>query len=672
MTQVCMLGHSIISGSGEASSPNSSRRRLLGTSEYNEACANTSYPKDDALFGRGVFNCDQLDNGALVLFALGVLYMFFALAIVCDEYFVPALEALVERWDIDDDVAGATFMAAGGSAPELFTSLIGSFTESSVGFGTIVGSAVFNVLFVIGVCAMASAKTLELEWWPLFRDCAYYAFGLIVLSVFFGFVSPNRIEVWESIILLLMYFGYVVMMKYHLDLHRAICRTLGLEYKEPRHYEFLQHGIMNLLQDKLQLNVEVHMVMGLGGSQVSKFEKLDQSKDGRIDADELHAELMKDPIFAQNPTSKEVLRAMLTQADTNGDGYLDRDEFRKWYEGARKKIDQAVEALFKELDLNSDGRIDKSEAAKLMLKVNPKLSDAEVTSIWNKLDKVSDGGQGEKSVPGTPQDAEDKGFKYKTGSADQDNSYINMAIFSQWYQRFVLQTEKKGSFKNAPAQPEAEEEGGDDGDDDDDKGFPDTLRGQIMYCINYPIIFTLQYTLPDCTKEEGKKWAGCGFIGSIVWIGVYAYFMVWWATVVGDVLGIPVEVMGLTFLAAGTSVPDLLSSVIVAQRGKGDMAVSSSVGSNIFDILFGLPFPWLLYTLFYGITENDFRDNLVSASSLITDVLILLAMVLYVIGSVMAAGWKMSKNLGISYFVMYGVFVLQKLIRVYAFGEKDR
>lgn len=64
----------------------------MGTSEYNEACANTSYPKDDALFGRGVFNCDQLDNGALVLFALGVLYMFFALAIVCDEYFVPALE----------------------------------------------------------------------------------------------------------------------------------------------------------------------------------------------------------------------------------------------------------------------------------------------------------------------------------------------------------------------------------------------------------------------------------------------------------------------------------------------------------------------------------------------------------------------------------------------------
>ena len=47
-------------------------------------------------------------------------------------------------------------------------------------------------------------------------------------------------------------------------------------------------------------------------------------------------------------------------------------------------------------------------------------------------------------------------------------------------------------------------------------------------------------------------------------------------------------IMGLTVLAAGTSVPDLLSSVIVARRGSGDMAVSSSIGSNIFDILVGI------------------------------------------------------------------------------------
>ena len=73
---------------------------------------------------------------------------------MCDDYFVAALEEMCDKWSITEDVAGATFMAAGGSAPELFTSLLGVFVaESDVGFGTIVGSAVFNVLFVIGCVA---------------------------------------------------------------------------------------------------------------------------------------------------------------------------------------------------------------------------------------------------------------------------------------------------------------------------------------------------------------------------------------------------------------------------------------------------------------------------------------------------------------------------------------
>jgi len=64
-------------------------------------------------------------------------------------------------------VAGATLMAAGGSAPELFTSVIGVFVaRSDVGIGTIVGSAVFNIVFVIGACSLASARALALSWWP--------------------------------------------------------------------------------------------------------------------------------------------------------------------------------------------------------------------------------------------------------------------------------------------------------------------------------------------------------------------------------------------------------------------------------------------------------------------------------------------------------------------------
>lgn len=45
--------------------------------------------------------------------------------------------------------------------------------------------------------------------------------------------------------------------------------------------------------------------------------------------------------------------------------------------------------------------------------------------------------------------------------------------------------------------------------------------------------------------------------------------------------------MGLTVLAAGTSIPDLITSVLVSRKGLGDMAVSSSIGSNLFDICIG-------------------------------------------------------------------------------------
>jgi hypothetical protein len=63
----------------------------------------------------------------------GLLYLFIGIAIVCDEVFVPALEIIAERNNLSADVAGATLMAAGGSAPELATSLIGALAGGTAG-----------------------------------------------------------------------------------------------------------------------------------------------------------------------------------------------------------------------------------------------------------------------------------------------------------------------------------------------------------------------------------------------------------------------------------------------------------------------------------------------------------------------------------------------------------
>lgn len=138
----------------------------------------------------------------IILHVIGIGYMILGLNVVCDAYFCEALTLMVSTWKIQEDVAGATFMAAGGSAPELFASIMGVFiAQSDVGFGTIVGSAVFNVLFVIGLCAAASSVPLALTWWPLFRDCSYYVFGLCMLAVF---VSDGKVVLYEAILLFIM------------------------------------------------------------------------------------------------------------------------------------------------------------------------------------------------------------------------------------------------------------------------------------------------------------------------------------------------------------------------------------------------------------------------------------------------------------------------------------
>lgn len=176
------------------------------------------------LFPRDLFTLEERRHGAVILHVLGVVYMFVALAIVCDEFFVPSLDVIIEKFEIADDVAGATFMAAGGSAPELFTSIIGVFVSfDDVGIGTIVGSAVFNILFVIGMCAIFSKTVLSLTWWPLFRDCTFYSVSLLTLIYFF---RDNLIHWYEALVLFCFYLGYVGFMKWNQPMEKLVKRIL--------------------------------------------------------------------------------------------------------------------------------------------------------------------------------------------------------------------------------------------------------------------------------------------------------------------------------------------------------------------------------------------------------------------------------------------------------------
>ncbi|QQP54136.1 Uncharacterized protein FKW44_006860, partial [Caligus rogercresseyi] len=51
----------------------------------------------DNLFPDDLFTHQQLRSGAVILHIIGILYMFYALALVCDEFFVPSLDIISEK-----------------------------------------------------------------------------------------------------------------------------------------------------------------------------------------------------------------------------------------------------------------------------------------------------------------------------------------------------------------------------------------------------------------------------------------------------------------------------------------------------------------------------------------------------------------------------------------------
>jgi len=118
---------------------------------------------------------DKESTATTVLKLVAILECFLGLAVICDDWFVPSLESISEVLDLSEDVAGATFMAAGGSAPELMTSVADTFsTENSIGVGTIVGSAMFNILVIVALSALVIQDAeLLIDWRPMARDCFF-------------------------------------------------------------------------------------------------------------------------------------------------------------------------------------------------------------------------------------------------------------------------------------------------------------------------------------------------------------------------------------------------------------------------------------------------------------------------------------------------------------------
>lgn len=81
-----------------------------------------------------------------------------------------------------------------------------------------------------------------------------------------------------------------------------------------------------------------------------------------------------------------------------------------------------------------------------------------------------------------------------------------------------------------------------------------------------------------------KNWAMS--IAGLLGVAIGGRVAVYAAVHIAEALNVPQNIIGLTLVSFGTTLPELATSVTAGRRGQGDIAIGNIVGSNIFNILF--------------------------------------------------------------------------------------
>ena len=121
------------------------------------------------------------------------------------------------------------------------------------------------------------------------------------------------------------------------------------------------------------------------------------------------------------------------------------------------------------------------------------------------------------------------------------------------------------------------------------------------------------------------------------------------ATAIAKIIGISDSVIALTVVAVGTSLPELVTSVVAAKKGEDDIAIGNVIGSNIFNILMVLGIAAAISPVAF-LTEN------------IIDIAVLI--VFSVLGWIMAWTKKeLNRKEGIIMLLLYAVYVVYICMR---------
>ncbi|KAL8584273.1 hypothetical protein ACOMHN_034958 [Nucella lapillus] len=182
---------------------------MSGTSNSSTTCDLDTYQCSDVGLLMPFVNEYTWNTGARAfIYIFGLVYCFMGVSIIADVFMSKTgyREMEIKVWN--DTVANLTLMALGSSAPEILLSLIeivgNKFKAGNLGPGTIVGSAAFNLLVIIGICIVSipEGETRRIKTFKVFivtaisSVSAYVWLFLIVLVV----ITPDYVDVWEAVI----------------------------------------------------------------------------------------------------------------------------------------------------------------------------------------------------------------------------------------------------------------------------------------------------------------------------------------------------------------------------------------------------------------------------------------------------------------------------------------
>jgi cation:H+ antiporter len=139
---------------------------------------------------------------SVALVAAGIVAMLFG-----GQWIVDGAVAMASSMGLSEALVGLTIVAVGTSLPELATSMVAAYRgKADIAIGNVVGSNIFNILWILGFTATVSPITYN----QALNTDIWFLVGVTVLFFLFAFIGRRfSLERKEGVVFLVLYAGYM-------------------------------------------------------------------------------------------------------------------------------------------------------------------------------------------------------------------------------------------------------------------------------------------------------------------------------------------------------------------------------------------------------------------------------------------------------------------------------